>query len=102
MVRFSHYCARVGRRQRFRHAVRRRAEKMGRGGGFMDARLRRRLEMAVRVRGFLRAHKTDGVAEGAAVARLDELVQRAEVLVAQQRSGIVATRAATEMRAEIR
>ncbi len=68
----------------------------------MDARLRRRLEMAVRVRDFLRAHRTDGVAEGAALARLEELVQRAEVLAAQQRAGIVATRAATEMRAEVR
>ena len=55
----------------------------------MDARLRRRLEMAVRVRDFLRAHRTDGVAEGAALARLEELVQRAEVLAAQQRAGIV-------------
>jgi hypothetical protein len=34
----------------------------------MDAQLRRRLEMAVRVRDFLRAHRTDGVAEGAALA----------------------------------
>ena len=68
----------------------------------MDARLRRRLEMAVRVRDFLRAHRTDGVAEGAALARLEELVQRAEVLAAQQRAGIVATRAATEQRAEVR
>src|SRR5438046_3488697 len=70
--------------------------------GVMDARLRRRLEMAVRVRDFLRAHQTDGVAEGAALTRLEELVQRAEVLAAQQRAGIVATRAATEMRAEVR
>ena len=68
----------------------------------MDARLRRRLEMAVRVRDFLRAHRTDGVAEGAALARLEELIQRAEVLSAQQRAGIVSARAATEMRAEIR
>src|SRR5436309_8698318 len=85
VVRFSHCCARAGRI-----------------GGFMDARLRRRLEMAVRVRDFLRAHKTDGVAEGAALTRLEELVLRAEVLAAQQRAGIVATRAATEMRAEVR
>lgn len=68
----------------------------------MDARLRRRLEMAVRAREFLRAHRTDGVAEQAALARLEELVQRAEALAAQQRAGIVATRAATEMRAEVR
>src|SRR4051812_3945181 len=68
----------------------------------MDARLRRRLEMAERVRDFLRAHKTDGVAEAAAFTRLEELVERVEVLSAQQRSGIVAARASTEMRAEIR
>jgi hypothetical protein len=68
----------------------------------MDARLRRRLEMAVRVRDFLRAHKTDGVAEAAALARLDELLQRADALTAQQRAGIVAARAATEMRGEVR
>jgi len=68
----------------------------------MDARLRRRLEMAVRVRDFLRAHPTDGVAEGAALARLEELVGRAEVLASQQRAGILAARAATEMRGEVR
>ena len=68
----------------------------------MQARLRRRLEMAVRVRDFLRAHQAVGVAEGAALARLEELVQRAEVLAAQQRAGIIATRAATEMRVAVR
>ena len=68
----------------------------------MDARLRRRLEMAQRVRDFLRAHRTDGAAEVAVIARLEELVQRAEVLAAQQRAGILASRAATEMRAEVR
>jgi len=68
----------------------------------VDARLRRRLEMAERVRDFLRAHPTDGVAEGAALARLEELVARAEVLASQQRAGIVAARAATEVRAGVR
>ena len=68
----------------------------------MDARLRRRLEMAVRVRDFLRTHRTDGVAEGAALARLEELVERAEVLAAQQRAGIVAARAATDVRVGVR
>ncbi len=68
----------------------------------MDARLRRRLEMAVRVRDFLRAHRTDGVAEQAALARLEELLTRAEALTAQQRAGIVAARAATETRGEVR
>jgi hypothetical protein len=58
--------------------------------------------MAVRVRDFLRAHPADGVAEGAALARLEELVARAEVLASQQRAGILAARAATEMRGKVR
>ena len=58
--------------------------------------------MAVRVRDFLRAHRTDGVAEGAALARLEGLVERADVLASQQLAGIVAARAATETRAEVR
>src|SRR6266446_1633996 len=64
----------------------------GRGGttgGRMNAQLRRRLEMAGRVREFLRAHKTDGVGEGLGLAKLEELVQRAEVLASQQRAGLV-------------
>src|SRR5438477_6748565 len=58
----------------------------------MNAALRRRLERAARVRDFIRAHKTDGTGEGTALARLEELLQRAEALAAQQRSGVVATR----------
>ena len=68
----------------------------------MKAQLRRRLEMAVRVRDFLRAHRTAGVPEQAALARLEELVQRAEALVGQQRAGVVAARSATEHRAQVR
>lgn len=58
--------------------------------------------MAARVRDFLRTHKTDGVGEGLGLARLEELITRAETLAAQQRSGLVVTRAATLQRAEIR
>src|SRR6266849_1921409 len=61
-------------------------------GGRMNAQLRRRLEMAGRVREFLRAHKTDGVGEGLGLAKLEELLTRAEVLASQQRSGVVGTR----------
>jgi hypothetical protein len=68
----------------------------------MDARLRRRLEMAVRVRDFLRTHRTDGVAESAVLARLEQLIDRAHMLAAQQRAGIVAARASTELRGEVR
>ena len=68
----------------------------------MNALLRRRLEMAARVRDFLRAHKTDAVGEGLGLAKLEELIQRAEVLVAQQRGGVVVTRAATQQRERLR
>ena len=68
----------------------------------MNAQLRRRLEMAGRVREFLRAHKTDGVGEGLGVAKLEELLTRAEVLASQQRSGVVATRSSTKRRKNLR
>lgn len=68
----------------------------------MNAELRRRLEMAVRVRDFLRAHRTDGVGDGTAVTRLRELVERAEALAAQQRAGLIATQASTRQREELR
>jgi len=58
--------------------------------------------MAGRVREFLRAHKTDGVGEGLGLAKLEELVERAEVLASQQRSGVVATRSATKRRKNVR
>lgn len=54
-----------------------------------------KLEMAARVRDFLRAHPTEGAGDGAALARLEELQKRAEALAAQQRAGVLATRAAT-------
>ena len=71
-------------------------------GGVMNAILRRRLEMAVRVRDFLRAHKTDAVGEGLGLAKLEELIQRAELLGAQQRAGFAVTRASAEQRRKLR
>lgn len=70
----------------------------------MLAVLRRRLEMAVRVRDFLRAHRTEGIqgAEATALARLEELITRAEALAGQQRAGLVARRGSTEQRAQVR
>ena len=68
----------------------------------MRADLRRRLEMAVRVRDFLRAHQTNGATQETAVARLEQLVQRAELLATQQRAGVIATRGSTERRTEVR
>jgi hypothetical protein len=70
----------------------------------MLAVLRRRLETAVRVRDYLRAHRAEGIqgGEAAALARLEELLARAEVLAAQQRAGVLARRGSTEQRAEVR
>jgi hypothetical protein len=68
----------------------------------MNAMLRRRLERAARVRDFIRAHRTDGAGEATALTRFEELMQRAETLAAQQRAGVVATRAATMQRDKLR
>jgi hypothetical protein len=58
--------------------------------------------MAARVRDFLRAHKTDAVGEGLGLAKLEELIQRAQVLEAQQDGGVVVARAATRQRGQLR
>ncbi|HLZ44285.1 MAG TPA: hypothetical protein VKQ05_01245 [Gemmatimonadales bacterium] len=50
----------------------------------------------------MRAHKTDVVGEGLGLAKLEQLLQRAEVLDAQQRAGLVAAHAATEQRKKLR
>jgi len=68
----------------------------------MNAQLRRRLEMAGRVREFLRAHKTDGVGEGLGLAKLEELIQRAEVLASQQRAGLVTALSTSKHRKTLR
>jgi hypothetical protein len=68
----------------------------------MNKLLRIRLDMATRVRDFLRAHKTDVVGEGPELARLEELVQRADELVAKQRAGLAAARSTTKQRSGIR
>src|SRR5438045_3210771 len=68
----------------------------------MRAQLRRRLEMAERVRDFLRAHNTDGVGQGLGLAKLEELLERAKVLAEQQLVGVAMTRRATKRRNEVR
>ena len=68
----------------------------------MNKVLRRRLEMAERVRDFLRAHQTDGVGQGLGLAKLEELVTRAQALAAQQRVGVAMSRRATKQRNEVR
>lgn len=68
----------------------------------MNAVLRRRLDMAGRVRDFLRAHKTDAVGEGLGLAKLEELIERAEALDTQQRSGVVGARESVKHREGLR
>jgi hypothetical protein len=68
----------------------------------MRTDLRRRLEMAVRVREFFRTHEAAGSTQDGAVQRLDQLVQRAEALSAQQRAGVIATRVASGERGKLR
>ena len=68
----------------------------------MRAQLRRRLEAATRVREFLRTHQTDGVGEGLGLAKLEELLQRAEDLAHQQRAGVAAARFATQQRRQVK
>ena len=68
----------------------------------MNAQLRRRLAMAARARDFLRAHQLEGVDQNLAVAKLEELLERAENLATQQRTGVAAERAATKQRQAVR
>ena len=68
----------------------------------MNAQLRRRLETAARVRDFLRAHQMDGVGEGLGLAKLEELLERAENLATQQRTGTAAERSAVKERQAVR
>jgi len=64
--------------------------------------LLRRLEMAERVRTFLRTHQTDGVGEVLGLSKLEELLERAQALSAQQRVGVAKSRQATKQRTEIK
>lgn len=68
----------------------------------MRARLRRRLEMAERVRDFLRAHQVDGVGEGLGLVKLEQLLARGRALAEQQRIGVATARSATRQRRQVR
>ena len=68
----------------------------------MNKTLRRRLEMAARVREFLRAHPTEASGEEPALTRLEQLLERAQTLAGEQRQGLTAAKSATLQREEIR
>lgn len=67
----------------------------------MNATLRRRFEMGARVRYFLREHPTEG-AEATALTHLEQLLDRAQKLSAQQSAGVIAARGSTAQRAKVR
>ncbi len=68
----------------------------------MNRLLRRRLEMAARVCEFLRTHQKQEEGEEPALIRLEQLIERANALAAEQRAGLVASRSAAAQRIEIR
>lgn len=64
--------------------------------------MRRRLEMAERVRDFVRAQQLEGVGADLGLAKLEELLQRAQALSGQQQGGVATSRAATRQRQAVR
>jgi len=68
----------------------------------MNAQMRRRLEMAARARDFLRAHQMDGVGQDLGLAKLEQLLEHAENLATQQRTGVAVERSAVKQRQELR
>jgi hypothetical protein len=68
----------------------------------MNTVVRRKMEMAARVRDFIRAHPSEGKGYANALAHFEELLARAEALVAQQRGGLIADRASSARRRELR
>ena len=68
----------------------------------MNTVTRVKLDMAARVRDFIRAHPTEASEEGIALARLEELLARGDALADQQRAGFLAVRTSTLKRQELR
>jgi len=68
----------------------------------MNAQVRRRLEMAARARDFLRAHQMEGVGQDLGLTKLEQLLEHAENLATQQRTGVAVERSAVKQRQELR
>ena len=68
----------------------------------MNGEVRRKLDMAARVREFVRAHAATEPGFTPVVTRLDELLTRAEAILERQRQGSVAARGANAQRGELR
>ena len=85
-------------------AVRRPGDRAGRvyDGGSMNTEVRRKLEMAARVREFVRSHSSTESSYGPVLARLEERLTRAETIAARQHAGRVAAKGARARRKELR
>ena len=68
----------------------------------MDRQVRRKLEMAARVRDFCRAHPSADANHASVLGRLDETISRMEVLIEQQVGGFLSKRSSTLRRRDIR
>ncbi len=68
----------------------------------MNRVVRRRMEMAVRVRDYCRAHPSTDPSFAAALAKLEELIARLEVLAKQEQGGFFTTHASAARRRELR
>ena len=68
----------------------------------MNRIVRKRLEMAVRVRDFSRAHPSADANYAPVLARLEDRIARMEALAKQQQGGYLATRSSVVRRRELR
>jgi hypothetical protein len=68
----------------------------------MNAKARRKLEMGARALEFSRAHPDASPGYAAALARLEDRLNRADRLASQQRDGILLSRTATARKRELR
>jgi hypothetical protein len=68
----------------------------------MNTEVRRKLEMAARVREFILAHSSTESSYAPVLARLEERLQRAGAIAARQHEGLTAARAARAHRRELR
>lgn len=68
----------------------------------MNAKNRRRIEMATRALNFSRAHTDPSPGYAAAVARLEERLARAQQLATQQREGILEVRSSSVQKRDLR
>lgn len=68
----------------------------------MNAQVRRKIEMATRVRDFSRAHPSGDAGYETVLTRLEGILSRTDALAAQQRAGTIAAREANARRLELR